>query len=398
MKERFLNEEFKRGVEEVIIEDELTAVLNSGRQLRVKYGIDPTMPSPHIGHVVPMKKLRQFQEMGHMAVFIIGDYTARIGDPTGKNVTRPILNEQDIEKHVETYFSIVNRILKPDLIEIRRQSEWYSAFGLDNLFRLIAKVTHGQLMQHESFASREKTGGVLYMHEMIYPIIQAYDSVAVKADVELGGIDQKFNFMLTRDLQQKYGQKPEQVMLMRYLKGTDGKQKMSKSLGNTIDFTDNPNTMFGKIMSIPDSVLDNFYELATQIPLDELKEIMRTISIGEMNPMDAKKRLALEVVSAFHGENDATKSEIWFRETFQERKNPEEEIPVIDTDPRISIVDFLVNNRIVSSKTEARRLLKNGAIKQNQERVDDDFVNVSENDVIQVGKKRFVKLHIKKAL
>lgn len=395
MKERFLNEEFKRGVEEIIVEDELVAVLNSGRQLRIKYGIDPTMPSPHIGHVVPMKKLRQFQEMGHTAVFIIGDYTARIGDPTGKNITRPILSEQDIEKHIDTYFSVVNRILKPDLIEIHRQSEWYSGFDLDDLIRLLAKVTHGHLMQHESFSSREKAGGVLHMHEMIYPIIQAYDSVAVQADVELGGIDQKFNFMLTRDLQQKYGQKPEHVMLMRYLKGTDGKEKMSKSLRNTIDLTDNPNMMFGKIMSIPDSVLDNFYELATQVSLDELKEIMRAISIGEVNPMDVKKRLAWEVVKAFHGESDATKSEIWFRETFQERKSPEEEIPVFDTYARISIVDFLVNNHIVSSKTEARRLLKNGAIKQNQKRVDDDFVNVSENDVIRIGRKKFVKLHIK---
>lgn len=380
-----------RKIEETVTLENLKRLLNTDRNLRVKYGIDPNMPSPHIGHVVPLSIVRELQDLGHTAVFIVGDYTARIGDPTGKSLSRPIISKEQIESNLVAYFQTASKVLRGDLVEVRRQSEWFSAFTLDDVFKLFAKATHSQLMQHETFRLREMSGGVLHMHELIYPFIQAYDSIAVNADIEVGGIDQKYNFMLTRSIQERYGQPAEQVIMMRYLHGLDGKEKMSKSLGNTVNLTDDPNTMYGKIMSIPDALLKEYFELATDLEVKKIDEIMVLIASGRLNPMFAKKDLAKHIVERYHSEEESQKADEWFSRTFQQRKMRSHDYNLVEIRSDINIIDFLIQIGCVISKSEAKRLLQGGAIELNGEKVITTDINLRTEDQLRIGKKRFIR-------
>ena len=387
---------FTRGVVDIITPEGLREKLSEGRPLRVKYGIDPTARSVHIGHVVPLRKLRQFQELGHIAVFIIGDYTARIGDPTGRSEIRKQLSREVIEENVGGYLDQVYKILDKDKTEIHFQSEWYENFDLERLIRLMSKTTYGQIMSHETFTKRVREGKVLGFHEMLYPLLQAYDSVAVKADVELGGKDQRFNFVLTRDIQRAYGQRPEEVILSEYLPGIDGQEKMSKSLGNTIDLLDSAEEMYFKIMSIADDLMPIYFELATDLSLDEIKNLLSEWKKGNIHPLELKKRLARNIASLYHSEEEVKRAERKFELQVQQKKIPED-IPVIYiSEPSVDLADVLTRNGFVSSKGELRRLIAQKGIKVDGKPIEDYRINILDREiVVRIGKKRWVKIRLK---
>ncbi len=391
-KERLLQEVLTRGVTDIITEDNLVSRLKEGQPLRVKYGIDPTMTSAHLGHVVPLRKLRQFQELGHTAVFIIGDYTARIGDPTGKSTTREALSEEQVQRNVKYYFDQANQILDPKKTEVHLQSEWFEKFNLEKLIRLMSQTTYAQLMAHETFAQRAREGKVLHFHEMLYPVLQAYDSVMVEADIELGGEDQRFNFVLTRDLQRDYGQVPEEVILCNYLPGIDGQEKMSKSLGNTINLSDSARKMFFAVMSISDSLMRPFFELATEISLSEIDQLFAALSTGEIHPMDLKKKLGIAIASLYHPQGEVEKAAMSFQRTVQQKEVPKD-LKTFNVEETVDLINFLFNNSLVKSKSEARRLLAQKGVKANDITVEGNVINVGEEGVIlRVGRKIIVSL------
>jgi len=387
---------FTRGVVDIITPEGLREKLSEGRPLRVKYGIDPTARSVHIGHVVPLRKLRQFQELGHIAVFIIGDYTARIGDPTGRSEIRKQLSREDIEENVGGYLDQVYKILDKDKTEIHFQSEWYENFDLERLIRLMSKTTYGQIMSHETFTKRVREGKVLGFHEMLYPLLQAYDSVAVKADVELGGKDQRFNFVLTRDIQRAYGQRPEEVILSEYLPGIDGQEKMSKSLGNTIDLLDSAEEMYFKIMSIADDLMPIYFELATDLSLDEIKNLLSEWKKGNIHPLELKKRLARNIASLYHSEEEVKRAERKFELQVQQKKIPEDTPVIYISEPSVDLADVLTRNGFVSSKGELRRLIAQKGIKVDGKPIEDYRINILDREiVVRIGKKRWVKIRLK---
>lgn len=395
-KESLLEREaLTRGVVEIITPEGLKERLVEGKPLRVKYGIDPTMRSAHIGHAVPIRKLRQFQELGHIAVFIIGDYTARIGDPTGRSKARKQLSVKDIRKNVDGYLDQAYRILDKNKTEIHLQSEWYGDFSLDQLIRLMSKTTYARIMAHETFAKRVQEGRVLGFHEMLYPLLQAYDSVAVKADIELGGADQRFNFVLTRNIQKAHGQRPEEVILSRYLPGIDGQEKMSKSLGNTIDLLDSAEKMYFKTMSIADDLMSVYFELATDLPLDKIKELLAEWKNGNIHPLDLKKQLARGITSLYHPEEDVKIAERKFELQVQRKEVPDD-IPVFNVSkPLFDLADILVANGIASSKGEVKRLIAQKGIKVDGKIIDNSHINISgQETVVRVGKKRLVRIRL----
>lgn len=383
------------GVVEIITEQGLKNRLESGERLRVKYGIDPTITSAHLGHAVPLWKLRQFQKLGHTAVLIIGDYTAQIGDPSGRSKVRKSLSAEQVRKNAEGYFDQINMILDPKRTEIHLQSEWYEAIKLEDVIRLMSRFSYAQIMSHETFAQRAKKGEPLGFHEMIYPILQAYDSVAVKADVELGGIDQRFNFISTRDLQKTSGQLPEEVILTKYLPGIDGREKMSKSLGNTIDLTDTARSMFFKVMSIPDSVMLPYLELATNLPQQAVEQLKQDLEKGILHPMELKKLIAGFVTSLYYPLPEVEAAEEQFSSEVQRKELPRSIPSYFSETPEVNILEFLVSNGLVSSKSEIRRLILQKGIRVDDKPWGDPNLPikiVNEGVVIKVGKAKFFRI------
>ncbi|MCK5181319.1 MAG: tyrosine--tRNA ligase [Dehalococcoidia bacterium] len=388
----------KRGVAEVITEPELMKLLNSRRALTLKQGFDPSAPDIHLGHVVGLRKLRQFQELGHKVILIVGDWTGRIGDPSGQSATRPMLSPGDIERNAQTYMEQFFKVVDKDKTELRWQSEWFSQFTLDDVIKLTRKFTIAQLLAREDFNKRYGSGNPISLTEMLYPLLQGYDSVAIKADVEFGGTDQKFNCLLGRELQQSTGQRPQQVFLVPLLVGTDGHQKMSKSLNNHIGITEPPREIYGKVMSIPDSLIVDYFELVTDVPEEEIDNFREQLKTPSANAMNIKKRLAYEIVRQFQGEKAANEEQEYFEKKYQKRELHKVETRVsigVKASVRViwrrDIPKWLVNNKFANSMSEARRLLAQGAvqiIKPDGTRlvVKDEEIKIESGDRIKVGK------------
>jgi len=398
----------KRGVAEIITEAALLRLLNSGRILTLKQGFDPSAPDIHLGHVVGLRKLRQFQELGHKVILIVGDWTARIGDPSGQSATRPMLSPNEIESNAQTYMEQFFKVVDKDKTELRWQSEWFSQFTLDEVIKLTSKFTIAQLLAREDFNKRYGSGNPISLTEMLYPLLQGYDSVAIKADVEFGGSDQKFNCLVGRELQQNTGQSPQQVFLVPLLVGTDGHQKMSKSLNNHIGIAEPPQEVYGKVMSIPDFLIVDYFELVTDVPEQEIAEFKKQLKSHSVNPMNLKKRLAHEVVRQFHGKQAADEAEERFQEQFQTRELHKIEARasiVIKGGMKVSaevihrrnMPRWLVDNKFGNSMSEAKRLLAQGAVQiirpdGTRQVVRDEDVEIRPGDTIKVGKLRFAKI------
>ncbi|MCG3180960.1 MAG: Tyrosine--tRNA ligase [Phycisphaerae bacterium] len=384
-----------RGCEAVYSADELRTRLAQaaaqGRPLRVKLGLDPSSPHLHLGHSVVLRKLRQFQDLGHKAVMIVGDYTARIGDPTGKNKTRPMLSEADIEANATTYFEQAGRILdtSPERLEIRRNSEWLAGLTFADVIRLTARMTVAQMLERDSFAKRYKAGEPISVHEFLYPLMQGQDSVEIRSDIELGGTDQTFNNLVGRRLQEEVGQLPQIVMVMPILVGTDGTEKMSKSLGNDIPITAQPNDMFGKVMSIPDSLLENYFTLLTLRPAEEIRRLLA-------NPRQAKAALGRDIVGQYYGPATAQSASDEFDRMFVQKQQPTD-MPEIEVDAGATVADLIVACGFAESKSVARRLVGQGGVAINDARQNDPHAPaaVQTGDVLRVGKRRFARLKVR---
>ena len=393
----------KRGVAEIIVEEELVRQLESGKKLRLKMGFDPSRPDIHLGHVVGMSKLRQLQDLGHQVVVIVGDWTAQIGDPSGMSQTRPMLSAEEVRANAETYMQQFFKVVDKEKTEVRWQSEWFGKFSLADVIRLTSKFTVAQLLAREDFSNRYAAGRPIAITELLYPLLQAYDSVAIQADVEFGGTDQKFNCLMGRELQQMIGQPRQQVFLVPLLVGTDGQQKMSKSLGNYIGVGDPPNDMYGKVMSIPDDLIMDYFELLTDVPDKDLAEFRQQLAVQSVNPMILKKRLAREIVGQFHSAHAARDAESHFEKVVQSGEAPEKMEQYTGTAfdlgggiYRLDITKALLEKGLVKSRGEVKRLIAQGAIEINGERINSTTVDIPDGSVIQVGKRRFLKISIKK--
>ncbi len=409
----------KRGVAEVIIEQEMVDLLDSGRKLRLKEGFDPSFPDIHLGHMVALKKLRQFQELGHQVVLIVGDWTAQIGDPSGASVTRPMLTMEQVQANAETYMKQFFKVVDLERTEVRWQSEWFGKFTLADVIQLTSKFTVAQLLAREDFSNRYSSGRPITITELLYPLLQAYDSVIVQADVEFGGTDQKFNLLMGREIQSMVGQRPQQVFLVPILVGTDGSQKMSKSLGNYIGVDEPPDDIYGKVMSIPDSLIMPYFELVTDVPDEELEGFKKELDHDTINPMELKKRLAREIVTQLYDRKAATEAEEHFVKLVQKREIPEE-IP----EHRVSFDEFVLSLKIggqvqegvasltiarntssdlnlslllvaiglAKSRSEANRLIQQGAVSIDGEKVTSYTAPVQSGSIIKVGKRRFARV------
>ncbi len=348
----------KRGVAEVIVEEEMEELLRSGKKLRLKEGFDPSFPDIHLGHTVALRKLRQFQELGHQVVLIVADWTAQIGDPSGVSVTRPMLSVEQVQANAQTYMEQFFKVVDKKRTEVRWQSEWYGKFTLGDIIHLTSKFTIAQLMARDDFSARYNAGRPITIAELLYPLLQAYDSVAIQADVEFGGTDQKFNLLVGRELQSVVGQRPQQIFLVPILIGTDGSQKMSKSLDNYIAVAEPPDEIYGKVMSIPDSLIMDYFELVTDVPDEELEEFRQELSRKTVNPMILKKRLAREIVSPLYSEKAASKAEEHFTKVFQKKELPEEIRQVKMTPELQKKVSIFVEHGMPDSKGIIREVGK----------------------------------------
>ncbi|MDD5648389.1 MAG: tyrosine--tRNA ligase [Dehalococcoidia bacterium] len=388
---------FRRGVSQIINEDELLRMMQSGRPLRLKQGFDPSFTDIHMGHVVGLRKLRQFQQLGHQVVLIVGDWTARIGDPTGRSATRPMLTGDQVKANARTYMEQFFKIVDKDRTEVRWQSPWFEKgiFGLEDVIRLSSKFTVAQFLAREDFARRYSEGHPIAITEFLYPLMQGYDSVMIESDVEFGGTDQVFNCMVGRQLQEMVGQKPQQVFLMPLLVGTDGVQKMSKSLGNYIGVTDPPAEMYGKTMSINDSMIIPYLELLTDVPDEEIEHFSTGMADGRLNPMTVKKRLAHELVKDFWSGKDAGEAADEFARTVQQKEVPDE-IPVLKiAGGSTALLSAEISRAgLAKSRSEARRLLEQNAVEINGKTVNEDLEmgKIDDGSVIKVGKRRFIKV------
>jgi tyrosyl-tRNA synthetase len=388
--------EIERGTEEILVLDELKDKLALDRPLRIKAGFDPTAPDLHLGHTVLINKLRQFQDLGHEAIFLIGDFTGMIGDPSGKNATRPSLTAEEVAANAETYKEQIFKILDPDKTRIAFNSEWMDKLDAADLIRLAARNTVARMLERDDFSKRYAANQPIAIHEFLYPLVQGYDSVALEADVELGGTDQKFNLLMGRQLQQAYGQTPQVVLTMPLLEGLDGVNKMSKSLDNYIGITDAPDDMFGKLMSVSDELMWRYFELLSFRPLDELAVLRQRIQGGE-NPRDIKFELAKELVGRFHGTSAADKALDSFITRFRNNEMPEDMPEVAlesGADRALGIAHVLQQAGLVASTSEAFRMLKQGAVRIDGERVEDRDTSISAGTthVFQVGKRRFARV------
>ena len=388
-----INRLLKRGVAEIIIEDNMIELLRSGKKLRLKEGFDPSFPDIHLGHMVALRKLRQFQELGHQVILIVGDWTAQIGDPSGVSVTRPMLSKEQVQANAETYMKQFFKVVDKERTEVRWQSEWFGKFTLSDVIQLTSKFTIAQLLAREDFNNRYNTGQPITIAELLYPLLQAYDSVAIRADVEFGGTDQKFNLLVGRELQSTAGQPPQQIFLVPILVGTDGSQKMSKSLGNYIGVAEPPNEIYGKVMSIPDSLIIQYFELVTDVPDDELEEIRQELKNEITNPMMLKKRLAREIVTQLYNQKAASEAEAQFVRVFQKRGLPKELKEYhISLRASTGLRDVLVETHLARSRSEANRLIAQGAVSIDGEKVSDNVAPVQSGSIIKVGKRRFAKV------
>jgi len=393
-------ERLRRGTVEIVTEEALLAKLAEGRPLRVKLGLDPTAPDLHIGNAIVLQKLRQFQDLGHEAVLIIGDFTGLIGDPSGKSETRPSLTPQEIERNAETYREQYSRILDPHRTRVVFNSQWLGAMKFYDVIKLAARTTVHRILERDDFAKRYAERLPIHLHELLYPLCQAYDSVAIQADVELGGTDQKFNNLMGRDLQREVGQAPQAVVLTPLLPGLDGVQKMSKSLGNAIGITDPPNEMYGKVMSLPDPLMIPYFEYCTLVPLDEIRALESSLGSGRAHPRDAKRRLAREITARYHGGPAAGAAEAEFDRVFGSRELPEE-IPDVTLGRdrlrggRIRLARLLVETGLADSNTDARRLISQGGVSLDRARVHEDLeVEVRDGLLVQVGRRRFARVRL----
>lgn len=384
------------GAVEIYTKDDLKEKISQNRPLRIKMGMDPTAPDIHIGHAVPLRKLRQFQDFGHKAVLIIGDYTARVGDPSGQDRTRPILSEDEIKRNAETYFEQAGKILdtSEQKLEIRYNSEWLSELSFAEVLRLAGRMTVAQMLERDTFAVRHKAGNPIGIHEFLYPLMQGHDSVVIEADVELGATDQTFNCLVGRELQRDAGQEPQVVLVMPMLVGLDGKMKMSKSKGNYVGVADAPGEMYGKLMSITDDMMPNYYELCTSIPQDEVRTLLQ-----ELHPKEAKVRLAKAVVTRYHDKKAAEKAAAEFERVFAERQMPAE-MPLVRVegaelaDGRLGLARLIVLCGFAPSNSAAMTLIKQGAVRINDLALDDPRaeVAISGKMILKVGKRRFARI------
>ena len=384
----------KRGIDEVLTEDDLVSKLKSKKQLTVKVGFDPTAPDLHLGHTVILNKMRHFQDLGHKVVFLIGDFTGRIGDPSGKNKTRPSLDKEELEKNAKTYSDQVFKILNKDLTDIRFNSEWCEDLGADGIIGLASKYNLGRMLERDDFSKRYKANQQIAIHEFLYPLIQAYDSIALNADVEMGGTDQKFNLLVGRELQRAFDQEPQICITLPILEGLDGINKMSKSLDNYVGINEDPDEMFGKIMSISDDLMWRWFELLSFRPINEVNELKKEVKSG-MNPRDTKILLAEEIIERFHSKEDAENAKNTFLDRFQKGAKPKDiETFSISLDDDIAIGNLLKESGLVQSTSEAMRLVKQGAVKINDEKIDDPKLSIEKNQelLVQVGKRRFLKI------
>ena len=389
--------EIKRGTDEILPEDDLIEKLKSGKTLTIKAGFDPTAPDLHLGHTVLINKLRVFQQFGHKVVFLIGDFTGLIGDPTGKNVTRKPLSKEQVLENAQTYQDQVFKILDPALTEIRFNSEWMDKLGAAGMIKLAASQTVARMLERDDFKKRYNNGQAIAIHEFLYPLVQGWDSVALEADVELGGTDQRFNLLMGRELQKENGQKPQTTVMVPLLEGLDGVQKMSKSLNNYIGITDTPNEMFGKIMSISDDLMWRYFELLSFRPLDELAELNAQVEQGA-NPRDIKIQLAREIIARFHSDEAAEAAYQDFVQRFQKNAIPDDmpEVSVALEEGMLAIGNLLKQANLVGSTSDAIRMIKQGAVKIDGEKVTDTRLQITEpgEAVYQVGKRKFARVTV----
>ncbi len=408
------NRLLRRGVAEIIVESEFIELLKTGKPLRLKMGFDPSAPDLHLGHAVGLRNLRQLQELGHKVVVIVGDWTAQIGDPSGQSATRPMLTAEQVLENAESYMAQFFRIVDRDKTELRMQSDWFGPFTLTDVIRLTGRFTVAQFLAREDFAKRFKANQPIAITELLYPLLQAHDSVAVESDVEFGGTDQKFNLLVGRDLQRMTGQRPQQCFLMALLVGTDGVRKMSKSLNNYIALDETPNEMYGKVMSLPDvsaavdptgeaggeegrryTVID-YFDYLTDVPDRDLEEMRHAMDGGTVNPMGLKKRLAHDLVTQFHGAADARDAEGYFERTVQRKEVPDDiqtyALPDALADKRIS--DVILGAGLAKSSADARRLINQGAVRVNEQAISTNAgaVTLKPGDIVRVGRRRMVRI------
>lgn len=391
-------EVFKENLVELISERELIAKLEASykakRPLRIKYGADPSAPDLHLGHTVPLRKLRALQDLGHTVVFIIGDFTARIGDPSGKSETRPMLSEEQVQANAKTYQEQVFRILDKKKTEVRYNSEWLGTMQPQDFLKLTAQYTVARILERDDFSKRYKAGEPISVVELLYPLMQGHDSVEIESDIEIGGTDQKFNLLVGRELQKTDGQEPQVVMTLPLIEGLDGVQKMSKSLGNHIALEDTPREMFGKVMSIPDAMMERYYRYAAALPAQQVKEILALLKSGALHPRDAKAQLGERIVSLFHSEEEGKNARAEFDEIFKNKGIPDE-MPVVKIAQKtIDIVTLLTEAKLVTSKSEARRLMEQGGVKIGHEKITDpkSVITIGAPFVLQCGKRKFSRI------
>ena len=387
----------KRGCEEILLEQQLIDKLKENRPLRIKAGFDPTAPDLHLGHTVLINKLRQFQDLGHQIIFLIGDFTGMIGDPTGKSATRPPLTREDVEKNAKSYQEQVFKILDPEKTQIQFNSSWMSEMSAADIIRLASRHTVARMLERDDFNKRYTNNQSIAIHEFLYPLVQGYDSVELKADVELGGTDQKFNLLVGRQLQEAYGQTPQVIITMPILEGLDGVQKMSKSLNNYIGINDAPNDMFGKIMSVSDDLMWRYFELLSFRSLEDIDGFRQAVADGE-NPRNIKFKLAEEIITRFHDSTAAAKAQADFIQRFQKNAIPDEmpEFQLESEDGTLAIGYALKASQLCSSTSEALRMIAQGAVKIDGEKVLDKskLINSGETVVLQVGKRKYARVTI----
>lgn len=390
----------RRGTAEIISDGELLSKLRrsreSGKPLRVKLGLDPSAPDIHLGHTVVLRKLRQFQDLGHEVFLLVGDFTGRIGDPSGRSETRRQLSEEEVRANAETYARQVYRILDPERTHLVFNSSWLSPLTLADVLRLAARVTVAQLLVRDDFQARYREGRPIFLHEFFYPLMQAYDSVALEADVELGGTDQKFNLLMAREIQREYGQEPEVAVITPILEGLDGVQKMSKSLGNYVALEDPPREMYGKLMSIPDGLIGRYFLLLTAKPEAEIGELERGMAEGRLNPRDVKMLLAREIVTYYHGREAALGAEEEFVRVFREGGVPDEIPEFVRAPGKVWLPRLLVDTGLCPSTSEARRKITEGAVRLDGERPSDPDLEVDLKDglLLRVGKRRVARIRL----
>jgi tyrosyl-tRNA synthetase len=388
--DRLLNDD---RVVQVQVRENMERKLRSGKPLRVKMGFDPSRPDIHLGHYVGIKKMRQFQDLGHTLVVIIGDWTAQIGDPSGRSTQRSMLTAEEVKANAQTYLDQFFTVIDPERAELVWQSSWFGEFNLATVLQLTSRFTVARMLERDDFQKRYGEGSPIAIVEFLYPLLQAYDSVAVRADIELGGTDQTFNLLVGRDIQREYGQDPQDILTMPLLVGTDGIQKMSKSLDNYVGITEDPIQSYGKLMSIPDTLIENYLRLATDLPRDEIATLISGMADGSVNPRDAKDRMATEVVRDLHGEEAAQDARAEFDRVFRSRELPSDMPEQAVAEP-MAALQLLVSVGLAASNNEARRLIEQGGVRLDGERVEsgEQMIEVREPVVIQVGRRRFMRL------